>query len=217
MAFLATRGLLAASKPGSVDGFSYHHYGAVSLRCSAQGNQTTREAALSEDWLGRTDQTLALYRALRDEFAPGTPFWNTETAEPACGGNPWANTFVDSFRYLDQLWPPRAAGCARGHPQHPWSPATMACCRRRRWNLAINNSHSQPTMIELPVAAERYTLSAPSLDATSVRLNGQEMKLGRDDAFPTLRGKRISAGKVELAPESITFLALAKAGNASCR
>ena len=27
----------------------------------------------------------------------------TETAETACGGNPWASTFLDTFRYLDQL------------------------------------------------------------------------------------------------------------------
>ena len=34
---------------------------------------------------------------------PDKPFWNTETADAACGGNPWAGTFVDTFRYLDQL------------------------------------------------------------------------------------------------------------------
>src|SRR4051794_40384677 len=27
----------------------------------------------------------------------------TETADAACGGNPWASTFLDTFRYLDQL------------------------------------------------------------------------------------------------------------------
>jgi heparanase 1 len=29
--------------------------------------------------------------------------WVTETADAACGGNPWASTFLDTFRYLDQL------------------------------------------------------------------------------------------------------------------
>jgi hypothetical protein len=29
--------------------------------------------------------------------------WLTETADAACGGNPWASTFLDTFRYLDQL------------------------------------------------------------------------------------------------------------------
>jgi heparanase 1 len=100
---LKTRDLLAASQPAHVDALSYHHYGAVSQRCAAQDHQTTPETALSEDWVGRTDETLAFYRKLRDEFEPGRPFWVTETADAACGGNPWANTFLDSFRYLDQL------------------------------------------------------------------------------------------------------------------
>ncbi|UPK05205.1 hypothetical protein IVB05_05675 [Bradyrhizobium sp. 170] len=98
--FISTRDLLAASG-SSIDAFSYHHYGAVSQRCSP--GQTTPEAALSEAWLASTSQTLAFYRSLRDEFAPGKPMWLTETAEAACGGNPWASTFLDTFRYLDQL------------------------------------------------------------------------------------------------------------------
>ena len=65
--------------------------------------QTTADAALSEPWLAKTDETLAFYRALRDKFEPGKPFWNTETADAACGGNPWGGTFLDTFRYLDQL------------------------------------------------------------------------------------------------------------------
>jgi hypothetical protein len=91
--------LLAASGSG-VDVISYHHYGALSERCAGT---VTQEGALSENWLSRTDQTLAFYRTLRDQFAPGKPIWLTETAETACGGNPWAVTFLDTFRYLDQL------------------------------------------------------------------------------------------------------------------
>jgi heparanase 1 len=100
---LKTRDLLAMSGPG-LDAFSYHHYGASSLRCSGMGMPgTTAADALSEEWLARTDQTLAFYRNLRDEFEPGKPIWITETADAACGGNPWASTFLDTFRYLDQL------------------------------------------------------------------------------------------------------------------
>jgi Glycosyl hydrolase family 79, N-terminal domain len=91
--------LFAASAQG-IDAVSYHYYGAVSARC---GGQQTPEAALSEAWLSRTDQTLTTYRALRDRLAPGRPIWLTETAETACGGNPWSATFLDTFRYLDQL------------------------------------------------------------------------------------------------------------------
>jgi len=99
---LKTRDLLLASGPG-VDAFSYHHYGASSRRCAAMGMQTTANAALSEEWLRRTDETLAFYRQVRDELEPHKPFWLTETADAACGGNPWARTFLDTFRYLDQL------------------------------------------------------------------------------------------------------------------
>ena len=100
--FISTRDLLVASGPG-IDAFSYHHYGALSQRCSGIPGQTTPDAALSEAWLASTGRTLAFYRSLRDEFAPGKPMWLTETAEAACGGNPWASTFLDTFRYLDQL------------------------------------------------------------------------------------------------------------------
>ena len=91
--------LLIASGPG-VDAFSYHHYGTLSERCGAT---STPEAALSEDWLSRTDRTLNFYRTLRDQFEPGRPIWLTETADAACGGNRWAASFLDTFRYLDQL------------------------------------------------------------------------------------------------------------------
>jgi hypothetical protein len=91
--------LFAAAGPG-IDAVSYHYYGALSARCS--GAQTP-EAAASDQWLSRTDQTLAFYRAVRDRLEPGKPIWLTETGEAACGGNPWASTFLDTFRYLDQL------------------------------------------------------------------------------------------------------------------
>src|SRR6266404_8313881 len=92
--------VLVASGPGGVDAVSYHHYGTLSERCSGT---SAPEAALSEDWLSRTDQTLTFYQFLRDKFDPGKPIWLTETAEAACGGNRWAATFLDTFRYLDQL------------------------------------------------------------------------------------------------------------------
>jgi hypothetical protein len=100
---LSTRDLLAASQPARVDAFSYHHYGAASQRCAGMGMQTTAADALSEQWLHRTDETLAFYKRLRDEFEPGKPFWLTEVGDAACGGNPWGATFLDTFRYLDQL------------------------------------------------------------------------------------------------------------------
>ena len=91
--------LLAAPAAG-LDALSYHYYGMVSQRCGGSG---TPDAALSDAWLSGTDKALAFYRTLRDRLEPGKPIWLTETAEAACGGNPWAATFLDTFRYLDQL------------------------------------------------------------------------------------------------------------------
>ena len=56
--------MLAAAGPG-LDAFSYHFYGGVSKRCAGQGNasgQTTPDAALSEDWLSRTERVPASMR-----------------------------------------------------------------------------------------------------------------------------------------------------------
>ncbi len=96
--------MLIASGPG-IDTFSYHFYGGVSRRCAGAGGptQTTPESALSVEWLSRTDRDEAFYAALRDRFLPGGAIWLTETGETACGGNPWAADFIDSFRYLNQL------------------------------------------------------------------------------------------------------------------
>jgi heparanase 1 len=91
--------LLTASASG-LDAYSYHYYGTLSERCRGSG---TLETALSEPWLSETDRALAFHKTLRDRFMPGKPIWLTETADAACGGNPWAVSFVDTFRYLDQL------------------------------------------------------------------------------------------------------------------
>lgn len=259
---LRTRDLMTASGPVQPDAFSYHHYGAVSRRCAAQDHQTTREAALTENWLGRTDQTLAFYRKLRDEFMPGKPFWLTEVADAACGGNPWGGTFLDSFRYLDQLG--RLArqdvkvvmhntlvasdyGLLAEHTLEPkpnyWAallwrrlmgptvlesgvPAAeglhlYAHCLRGSPGgvalLAINNSRTRPTSIQLSTAADRYTLSAQDLDAKQVQLNGTPLKLTAQDELPTLAPVGVAAGAIELQPASITFLAVSGAQNSNCR
>ncbi len=104
MPALASADLLTATGP-VFDAFSYHFYGAVSSRCASYGAvaTTTEEAALSEEWLGRTGLVEEFYGNLRDRFLPGKPIWLTETAQAACGGDRWASTYLDSFRYLNQL------------------------------------------------------------------------------------------------------------------
>lgn len=98
---LKTQDLLKATGP-VFDVFSYHLYAAASKRCAALGerSQTTAAAALSREWFSRPEKIDAFYAGLRDRFEPGKPLWITETADAACGGNPWASTFIDTFRYL---------------------------------------------------------------------------------------------------------------------
>ena len=100
---LKSEDLLHATGP-LFDVFSYHLYAAASQRCASMGasSQTTAAAALSQEWLSRPEKIGEFYADLRDRFEPGKSLWITETADAACGGNPWASTFLDTFRYLVQ-------------------------------------------------------------------------------------------------------------------
>jgi hypothetical protein len=82
------------------DVFTYHYYGTVSKRCFGGQDE---EKAMTKEWLSKTEKGLDFYEKVRDTYMPGTPIWLTETAETACGGNPLAATYIDSFRYLEQL------------------------------------------------------------------------------------------------------------------
>ena len=99
--FLGSENLIK-DNPGSLDIFSYHFYGAASVRCGSSPTGS-KETALTPDWLDMTVTDHAFYAALRDKYEPGKPIWLNETAQAACGGSPWAATFLDSFRYLNQL------------------------------------------------------------------------------------------------------------------
>lgn len=258
-----TEDILKATGPG-FDGFSYHSYGATSKRCASMGpaSQTTAAAALSEDFLSRPDTIEAFYGGLRDKFEPGKPLWLTETADAACGGNPWASTFLDSFRYLDQLGRLSTRGVqVHMHntlassdygllddntlmPRPNYWAALLwhkvmgttvldpglstasslhlyAHCLRGQPGgvalLAINTDWSASQSLDLAQTAERYTLTAPSLDATSIQLNGSELKLGEDDAILSLTGISAAPGRLAFPPATITFFAIPTANNAACR
>jgi hypothetical protein len=105
LTMLKTTDMLNAAGTEGLDAFSYHFYGGVSQRCQRPGqpSKDTVETALTDDWLSRTDRDEEFYSKLRDQYLPGKPLWLTETGEAACGGDPWAATFIDSFRYLNQL------------------------------------------------------------------------------------------------------------------
>jgi hypothetical protein len=262
MSVLKTEDMLTAAGRG-VDAFSYHFYGATSKRCAPMGAiQTTPGAALTEEWLSRTDRDEAFYAALRDRFEPGKPLWLTETAETACGGNPWAASYIDSFRYVDQLGRLARRGVQvvahntlaasdyglidedtlaprpnywsallwhhlmgttvldAGTSPVPGVHLYAHCLRGRPGGvalLAINADRDAPHDLAAPLVSERYTLTAKDLPGSSVELNGSELKLGAQDALPKMAGKPAKAGRVTLAPASITFLAFPGAGNASCR
>lgn len=99
--FLGSENLIN-DNAGSLDIFSYHFYGAASVRCGETPGGR-KELALTPEWLDLTVTDHAFYAALRDKYEPGKPIWLNETAQAACGGSPWASTFLDSFRYLNQL------------------------------------------------------------------------------------------------------------------
>jgi heparanase len=225
--------------------------------------QTSPEAALSEEWLSRTDRDARFYAALRDRFEPGRPLWLTETGEAACGGNPWASSFLDSFRYLDQMGRLARQGVQvvahntlaasdyglideetlEPRPNY-WSgllwrklmgttvldagpspgPAVDVyahCLSGTRGGvalLALNTDRATARDVTIPLAGERYTLtSARGLLAHSVELGGKELVLSKDGAIPAIQGLSTPAGNVVLPAASMTFLAFANAGNASCR
>ena len=264
MKVLTSDAMMAATGP-VFDAFSYHFYGGVSARCAgvfpgAEG--TTESAALSEEWLARTGKSEAFYARVRDHYEPGRPMWLTETAQTACGGDKWAATFADSFRYLNQLGALAQLGVQvvmhntlaasdyalldtktlRPRPDY-WAALlwrkTMGttvltpgvevggglhvyahCLRDSAGGvalLAINASHSATQTLDVPVSYERYTLSAATLDAGDVMLNGAALQLGSDGSLPKLRGARHAKGAVTLQPETITFVAMPKAEAAACR
>ena len=99
MKLMPTDAILQATGP-LFDAFSYHFYGAASRRCMGR---TTVEQAMSDAWLDDTLGAEKFYANLRDRYMPGKPLWVTETAEAACGGDPFSGQFVDLFRYLNQL------------------------------------------------------------------------------------------------------------------
>jgi hypothetical protein len=260
---LGSEALLAASGP-VFDVVSYHHYGALSQRCTGRvpSPAARDEGALSEDWLSGADRAQSTYAELRDKFEPGKPLWITETADAACGGNPWASTFLDSFRYLDQLgrmarrqvqvvfhntlaasdyglldendfaprpnyWAALLWRSLMGAVVLDPGPVSerrlhlYAHCLRGRPGgvalLAINPDRTTSLPLDLAVAASRYGLAARHLTDASVLMNGSELRLGADDALPALDGEATAPGRLDLAPASITFLAIADAGNPACR
>lgn len=94
------------------------------------------------------------------------------------------------------------------------------CLRERTGGVALvalNTSENAPETIDLPLAAERYTLTARTLFSSAVMLNGTELTAGAKGSLPALHGAAVKRGTLSLAPMSITFLTLNGANNPACR
>lgn len=104
MKLLSTDAMMSADPKPQFDVFSYHYYGAASMRMMRSGPFTIKaENALDDAWLHKTDTVANYYAGLRDKYMPGKPIWITETGQAAAGGDPYAATYLDCFRYLYQM------------------------------------------------------------------------------------------------------------------
>lgn len=97
---------------------------------------------------------------------------------------------------------------------------TYAHCLRGRPGgvalLAINLKDS-PSTLGLSGKAQVYTLTSPDLQSKSVLLNGRALELDARDRLPAMTPVRVNARRIDLAPRSISFIAVPQAGNPACR
>lgn len=238
--------LLSPTPKPSFEVFSYHYYGTVSKRCA--GGQKP-ENALNAEWLSRTEKCLDFYEKARDKYVPNAPIWVTETAESACGGNPWAAQYLDSFRYVEQLGRLAKRGVqvvmhntlARSeyalldHDTHNPRPNYWAALlwnklmgtevynalsvesgvdvfvhnlkgKKKGKTVLIVNTNDKVSSMIIPSSAKQFTLTAEELLTKKVKLNGEELRLNNDE-LPTISGRSIKKGNIELPAHSIMFLA----------
>lgn len=238
--------LLSPTPKPSFEVFSYHYYGTVSKRCA--GGQKP-ENALNAEWLSRTEKCLDFYEKARDKYVPNAPIWVTETAESACGGNPWAAQYLDSFRYVEQLGRLAKRGVqvvmhntlARSeyalldHDTHNPRPNYWAALlwnklmgtevynalsvesgvdvfvhnlkgKKKGKTVLIVNTNDKASSMIIPSSAKQFTLTAEELLTKKVKLNGEELRLNNDE-LPTISGRSIKKGNIELPAHSIMFLA----------
>ncbi len=257
MSLLPSSEMLKATGP-VFDAFSYHFYGGVSARCNGG---LKADEALSPGWLDRTDVVEAFYSTLRDQYLPGKPMWLTETGEAACGGDRWASTFLDSFRYLNQLgslakrgvqvvahntlaagdyalldpktldprpdyWAAllwrRLMGTTVLDAGQPLSPNLYLYAQCQRGTpggvtLLAVNANDTSAAIDVPMDAQRFSMTASALDSKQILMNGEPLALGRGNTLPSIAPAISPKGSTQLAPHSITFFTVAGANNPSCR
>jgi len=82
--------------------------------------------------------------------------------------------------------------------------------------LALNTDISGEQAITVPLAADRYLLTAPDLACRKVLLNGTELQAAPEGSVPKFKGQPVKAGILRLAPASITFVTIPSAHNKGC-
>jgi heparanase len=82
--------------------------------------------------------------------------------------------------------------------------------------LALNTDNSSEQEITIPLAADRYSFTAPDLASRKAFLNESELQAAPDGSIPELKGQTVKAGTMRLAPASITFLTMPSARNKAC-
>jgi heparanase 1 len=256
---LRTEELMKAN-PGSVETVSYHFYGGVSERCgSPQRKSVDKADALKPEWLDLTLRDWRYYSALRDKYEPGKPMWITETAQAACGGSPWAATFLDTFRYVNQLgllaqkdvkvifhntlaasdyslidehtkeprpnywaavlWRRTMGTTVLAAPQSPSSDLRIySHClvgSKGGVGLALINLGDRPQTLPLSGTARAWTITAPTLEAKAVLINGASPRVAGDGTLGRLPGRALR-GSVDTPGKSVTFVAVPDARNPAC-
>ena len=81
--------------------------------------------------------------------------------------------------------------------------------------LAINLENA-PADLRLSGPANLYALPSPELQSRTVLLNGKPLAIGAANTLPELSPTSVKGGRVQLAPTSVNFIALPKAGNPAC-
>ncbi len=75
--------------------------------------------------------------------------------------------------------------------------------------LVINTSWDETTTVELPKESQVYALTGNGkMRSRTMLLNGRELVLGENDELPALDSATVSAGTLEIAPGSCTFILL---------
>ena len=116
------------------------------IRCAADGSPDADHGrrGIVRAMARTTDETLAFYRELRDKFEPGKPFWNTETADAACGGNPWAAPFSTP----SATWISSAGSPSRRSGSSPTTPG-----RKRLRAAGRQDAHAEAELLGRPAVA----------------------------------------------------------------